>query len=277
MASRYSIRRLVLGILFLCTAMTLHAQDPDSEMQGTRNPTGKKNYKFPAFFGFQYKPLIPLSVLGTTELEVTNGTFSGNYQQQFGYNFGGILRLNMTKSISLETGISMVRRNYSLDFNMPDSNLTASTSFGLISYEIPINALVFIQLDLNKFMNASLGLSVVYSPSNVRTYTNPYGKHAFMHEGRRYGSGGLFMFAIEMNAGVGFEIRTKENGTFYLGASGRVPFRPIYQVAAIYEHGSYTVPAYGLLSGSYVALDLRYYFHNSKKKSVQFIPGPIEH
>jgi hypothetical protein len=231
----------------------------------------KKRDKFPSYFGFQYKPLFAGDFLGTSTTTLSEGTLTAVVKQKFGYSFGASVRVGLTRLVSLETGINLVQRNYNVDYDYPDSSLTAHGRLSMLNYDIPLNGLVYIQLGEALFMNTSLGVSAVYRPSNVfdTTLVEPY--DLFALEGRRTSKVGL-----EMNANVGFEYRTESSGIFYIGISGRVPFKPIYEIAGIYQSGSTKVAAFGQLTGTYLSLDFRYFFPNTRNRGTQFMQGPIE-
>lgn len=233
----------------------------------------QKNSKerFPSYFGLQFKPLFSTNFLTASELNLKGDVHSANYSQQFGYSFGGNVRVGLSKIVNLETGLNFVQRNYGIDFSIysPLTQLDASTSFRIISYDLPVNALFYIKLSEKFYMNASMGFSLGYLPTNVwKTYViNSFEK--FVHEGRRFSK-----FYFEANANVGFEFRTQKAGFFYLGASIKMPFKPIFQIAAAYEVQGYANVLYGNVSGSYLTLDLRYYFKNNGEKNK--LRGPIE-
>lgn len=232
---------------------------------------GQKKERFPSYFGFQFKPLIPGDFLAKSQITVTNGNFSGVFTQKYGYSFGAMTRIGITKLISFETGINQVNRNYAIDFAFPDSSLYGSTSFGVVSYDIPVNAMIYIQLSEKFFSNASLGASFVYYPSNVGATLPVENKILFSAEGKRNR-----LFDCELNANFGFELRTEKNGFFYLGASAKIPFAPIFTVAAVYEYpSSDAVTATGEVNGAYLSLDLRYFFPNIKSKGKNTPDGPI--
>jgi len=195
--------------------------------------------------------------------------------QRLGYSFGASVRVGLTELISLETGINQVERNYNLAFSYPDSSLSATNTLSIINYDIPFNALVYIRLSDKIYMNGSLGFSFVYTPTDVRknTYPSTQGAHLFIVEGRRKAR-----FSFEMNANIGFELRTEKKGIFYFGGTGKIPFAPIFTMASVYEfQGSNNkIISVADLIGTYLAFDIRYYFPNVKNKGTQFIPGPIE-
>jgi hypothetical protein len=258
-----SIIRILFLIHFLSVSGGFFAQTNDVEKE--------KKEKFPSYFGLQFKPLIAGDFLGSSQLKLNNEQFYAVINQKFGYSFGANVRIGLTKLISLETGINQVVRNYNIDFSIPDSNLYVQNDIGFLNYDIPLNALIYIQLSDKIFMNASLGGSMVYNPTDVATKLALQGGNVFIQEGRRFSK-----LAFEMNANFGGEYRTDKSGIFYIGISGRIPVKPIYEIAAVYERQSYTKIAIGNLIGTYISFDFRYYLPNIKNKGVQFIPGPIE-
>lgn len=258
-----TIRRFILLGIFIQLHFFIAAQQPV-------RPTLKKE-KFPSYFGLQFKPLIPGDFLGKSTVELSQDELYAKFSQKYGYSFGASVRIGLTKLISLETGINMVQRNYDIDFAVADSNLYAKNSFGIINYDIPLNLLVYIQLTDKLFMNTSVGGSFIYNPTNVATKLTLDKGHAFIHEGRRSSKA-----AVDFNANVGMEWRTEKSGIFYIGLTGKVPFKPIFKIAAIYSKGSYTKTAIGDITGSYLSLDFRYYFPNIAPKGKQFIHGPID-
>lgn len=239
--------------------------------QRSKSYTDDKKEHFPSYFGIQFKPLFATNFISSSRLKLQGSELTANYNQKFGFSFGGTVRVGLSKIINLETGLNFVQRNYDINFSIhsPTTQLDAKTEFRIIAYDIPVNALFHIKLSEKFYMNASLGASLAYLPSNVwKTYIiNSFEK--FMHEGRRFSK-----FYGEMNGNIGFEFRTKDIGFFYLGASIKVPFKPIFQIAAAYERSGYTQVLRGNVSGSYLTLDLRYYFKNNGEKNR--LRGPIE-
>lgn len=230
-----------------------------------------KKERFPSYFGLQFKPIFATNFITASELNLKGSELTADYQQKFGFSFGGTVRVGLSKIVNLETGLNFVQRNYDIDFSINSSTtqLNAQTQFRIIAYDIPVNALFYIKLSDKFYMNASMGASLGYLPSNVwKTYViNSVEK--FQHEGRRFGK-----FFGEANANIGFEFRTQKIGFFYLGASVKMPFKPIFQIAAAYYKAGSTEVLYGNVSGSYLTLDLRYYFKNNGEKNK--LRGPIE-
>lgn len=125
-------------------------------------------------FGIQVKPLIPSTLLGTGLEELVGESNDYQMQQRVGYSFGGVMRKGLTKWLSIETGISYVRRNYEARVFNPISNFSDTTQFRIIGYEIPVTGLVFVQLAERIYMDGALGIALDMFPSDVESTGKNY-------------------------------------------------------------------------------------------------------
>lgn len=223
------------------------------------------------FFGVQVKPLIPIGLVGDRPFDMSENGFKTTISPLVGYSYGGLVRIGITDLLAIETGLNYIRRNYKASYSVPDSNVYAQDELGYVSFEMPVNFLVYIKLGNQMYMNVGIGASGNFNASNIKSQINPEGKHIFIFEGRRTN-----YFDFNANADVGFEYRTPKSGTFYLGMSGRVPFSPTLAIATEYQHGTNKEVAFGIVEGSTFSLNFKYFFHNARKKGVQFQRGPIE-
>ena len=153
---------------------------------------------------------------------------------------------------------------------VPDSNIYARNDLTFISYDIPINGLVYIQMGRQLFMNASLGLALTFKPTDVGILTKPGGSNLFYHTGFANRKAG-----VDINANIGVEYRTKKSGFFYIGGSGRVPLAPLFQLIAQYKYQGIKNTVKGNVDGSYLSIDVKYFFPNIRNRGVQFTRGPI--
>lgn len=252
-----------LPVLFLLICFSGMAQK-------SKNTRADKE-RFPSYFGLQFKPLFATKFMTASQLKLRGNELSADYHQKFGFSFGGTVRVGLHKIVNLETGLNFVQRNYAIDFSVHSPTMTMNdrTDFKIVSYDIPVNALFYIRLSEEFYMNASLGASLGYIPFNVSKEYIINSFEKFIHEGRRYSR-----FYGEVNGNVGFEYRTKKLGFFYLGASIKVPFKPIFRIAAAYQRSGTQEVITGNVSGAYLTLDVRYYFKNNGEKNR--LRGPIE-
>jgi hypothetical protein len=225
----------------------------------------------PSYFGIQIKPIFPTRFIGSPTLTLEKETFSTTITQKTGYSFGGTVRVGITNLIALETGINFNQRYFNIDMSVADSGVYAKNDLAFISYDVPINGLVYVQLTDNFYMNASLGIALNFKPSHVGIVTNPGGSFSFTHTGLVTRKSGL-----DLNANFGFEFRTKRSGFFYLGGSGRVPFQPVFDLIAQYKYQGNKIDMRGEVDGSFLSIDFKYFFPNIKNSGMQFQNGPIE-
>jgi hypothetical protein len=238
--------------------------------------------KVPTYFGLHFRPIIPSNFVGNTTLSLAKDNYKVSLIQTLGNSFGVTVRAGITKLIAFETGIMYTTRNFTTDMTIID---TTSAGFGdvllnvkddlkFINYEIPLNALVYVKLTNEIYMNASLGAAVRFAPTNIGKLTVTGGPNSFdnyggIYKGQRAG--------INLNANYGFEYRTKKSGFFYLGGSVSIPLGTIMYLQSGHIVQSQTATNYvlGEVDGSYLGIDLKYFFHNVEKKGVQPIQGPI--
>ncbi len=257
--------KTLLTFLFIAFSLSISAQI-------------KHKKKLPTYFGIEFSPVFPTSFIGEKTLTLNqpiNDPFNltTTITQKMGFSIGGTVRASFTKFIALETGLNYTKRNYDITMALPDSSISKNTTLGFIQYSLPINALFYIKLDEKWYMDASLGLGINFSPTNVGKITKHENRHVFYHLGyldKKIG--------FDMNANLGFEFRTEKKGIFYLGGSARIPFQPLFHLYMQYEYNtSATVKVLdGDVDGSFLAIQVKYFFPNIKNKGTQFNKGPIE-
>ena len=93
--------------------------------------------RVPSYFGIQYQSVIPNNILGGKSLSFTNESFNSSIRQSIGYSMGATVRFGITELIAFETGINFTKRNFNIDMEVPDSNLSVSDNASFIEYNIP--------------------------------------------------------------------------------------------------------------------------------------------
>jgi hypothetical protein len=211
-------------------------------------------------FGIVVKPIFPSSYFRTGPKEATDNNIKFTLSQYSGFSAGGVIRKGINKTLSLETGISYVKRLYNLEIK--DTSATISSDFKIIGYEIPVQALVFIRLSKEIWMDAALGPSIDIFPSDVRTRNNH-----FLQETRRKSQQNIFNLGLIAN--IGWEWRTAKSGYIYAGGSYHRSFSNPYTTSAVYIRDVAATKPDGLnttpLAGDYLTFDIRYYFHEDPK------------
>ncbi|MEZ4740744.1 MAG: hypothetical protein R2818_15630 [Flavobacteriales bacterium] len=210
-------------------------------------------------FGLQVKPVFPLDYfdpITTVEREHLMGTV----ELTGGYAFGMSVRVGLTNTISLETGLGQIQRRYSFSMTNDTSGYSDGSDVRYVGYEIPVTGLVYIRLGENTYMNAALGVSLDFYPSDVQRD---------LEQGRIYMfRNGWAQAGILGNMGV--EYRTYKSGIFYLGGTFHRPFGDLaFADLTYYGPNYFPYVMRGALSGSYITLDIRYYFHEDPERRVR--------
>lgn len=200
--------------------------------------------------GVQFKPIFTSNFLKTGPITLDQDTVSFSVKQKFGYCLGMVVRYGITNTVSFETGINYTKRNF--DLNVSTDTLSEDGDFGIVGYEIPLQGLVFIRLSEKIFMNGAAGISLDFFPSDIFTQGDHY-KHLSLR--RRFMTPSLL-------TNLGFEYRTENSGYIYLGASFHRPFKDIFISYMQYEPLEDGPRAEALLSGNYLTIDIRYFFHD---------------
>lgn len=205
--------------------------------------------------GIQYKPIFPVNFLGSGKLSDTYDGVTVENGLTSGYSAGMIIRKGFSDLISLETGINYVRRNYSLVFT--EGSFRGESRYRVVSYEIPLLFMVYTQLFEKIYMNGSLGPSLTMYPSSLITYDPDYFRQLALRNQ---------IFNPAINANIGWEYRTEKSGYFYIGASFQRPFEYIFTSLDSYKRNGKEFTIARRLSGTYLTLDLRYFFHEDPVK-----------
>lgn len=210
-------------------------------------------------FGLQLKPVIPFGFfdpLTTLQQEHLTGTL----ELRGGLAFGMTVRTGISKSISLEAGIDQITRRYQFGIANDTSGYTDSGSLRFVGYEIPITCLVYVRLGERTWMNNALGVSIDFYPGDAKKELELAQAYLFRRNWAQFGVVG----------NIGVEYRTEKSGYFYLGATFHRPFGDMAQVDITWLDRYAGLRPYRmskLLSGSYLTLDLRYYFHEDPNKA----------
>jgi len=205
--------------------------------------------------GVQYKPIFTFDLLNTGEKSVAANNVNFSVGLQSGFCGGIVVRRGITDIYSLECGINYVKRVYSL--KITDGNFSGESEFRIIGYEIPISGLVYIKLSETIYMNASLGISLDMFASDI--FTRDY---YFKNSSHR-----AFVFNPGVLGNLGWEYRTETSGYFYIGASYHNPFSAIYNSKfGYYQNTILQEETTMAISGIYISLDLRYFFHEDPLK-----------
>lgn len=208
-------------------------------------------------FGLQVKPVIPFPFFDpVTSFERPN--IKASLEIEGGFAFGMVVRTGLGKSISLETGINQITRRFAFQLANDTNGYSDQGRVRYVGYEIPVMALAYVRLGERTWMNNALGFSADLYPSDATLVLDRSQIYIF----RRH----WLLFGVVANIGV--EYRTEKSGYFYLGATFHRPFNDMAQADATWFSTNF-VPYRNsqLLDGSYLTVDLRYFFHEDPDKA----------
>jgi len=210
-------------------------------------------------FGFQVKPVFPISYFDPV-VNLERPQLTGKIELTGGFAFGMSVRVGVTKAISLETGLGQIKRRYSFSTANDTSGYAESGEVRYIGYELPITALVYIRLGERSYMNTSLGLAADFYPSDVQQDIEESSIYIYRQNWAQ----------LAVLGNIGVEYRTYKSGIFYLGATFHRPFNTM-AVADLtwFDVNPNAVVPYTMraaLNGSYLTMDLRYYFHEDPER-----------
>jgi hypothetical protein len=208
-------------------------------------------------FGLQVKPVIPLDYFDPL-VTIEMPSVRGEVELKGGFSFGMSVRVGITNTIAMETGISQIRRAYDFSIVNDTNGYSGSSRVRFTGYEIPVTGLVYIRLGERTWMNTAMGVSIDIYPSDVQRDVEQGRIYIYRHNWARFG----------VLANLGVEYRTENSGTFYLGGSFHRPFNDMATAELTYYGPQfYPYTMRNVLDGSYLTLDLRYYFHEDPERS----------
>lgn len=210
-------------------------------------------------FGVQVKPVIPFSFFEPVS-NLQREHLTSSLELTGGFAFGMTVRTGITKAISFEVGIDQITRRYDFAIANDTNGYAEAGKLRFVGYEVPITLLVYIRLGERTWMNNALGASVDFYPGDVKKELQYAQAYYFRRNWAQVGVVG----------NIGVEYRTERSGYFYLGATFHRPFGEMAKADVTWldrytGYTPYRLSTY--LSGSYLTVDLRYYFHEDPDKA----------
>lgn len=208
-------------------------------------------------FGLQYKPIVPSKYFNSSHLEKESGLYSFKLDPQYSYSLGMVLRHKINKTFSTEYGMNYIQRNYKL---LIDNKLIINdfTSFGMRSYEIPVQLLTYVQASKLWYVNVAFGLSHNILTSDILSYG--FADDNFIQNTYRKNSS-----YVALLANIGMEYRTADKGCYYFGTSLHRPWKELARIYPEYKNNfnddiDFEEKFFLELIGTFITLDIRYFF-----------------
>lgn len=205
--------------------------------------------------GFLLGSLLPVNYFGIKATELSGNNSNLKLENKLGYNFGMVLKTDLSKAFSLESGIVFYQRNFRLTgySSNQSSVLRDTSSFSYISYGFPIKSIVYVQLGNDFYMRNSIGFNLDFYASAVASKGNNY-RIDHYSERARWINGSI-------SGNLGVEKRDSKLGTFYIGAEVNIPISSIAvtRLKFYYDGSIYDNYEKVFLRGNYFGIKLKYY------------------
>ena len=205
--------------------------------------------------GFLLGSLVPIDYFGISAIELSGNNSNLKLENQLGYNYGMVLKTDLTRKFSLESGIIFNQRNFKLTGSSSNQSsiLRDTSSFSYISYGFPIKSIVYVQLGNDFYMRNSIGFNLDFYASAVSSKGENL-RIDHYSERARWINGSV-------SGNLGVEKRDGKLGTFYIGAEVNIPISSIavtrlkfYYDGVIYDNYE---PIF--LRGNFFGIKLKYY------------------
>ncbi len=121
-------------------------------------------------FGLQYKPIIPAAYFNAADLSKSSASYIFNLKPKYSNSFGMVIRHQINKTFSVESGLNYTQRNFKLSITNSDINLADFTAFGMRTYEFPIQLLTYVRASENWHLNIAFGISHNVLASDIFSY-----------------------------------------------------------------------------------------------------------
>ena len=118
-------------------------------------------------FGLQYKPIIPASYFNSADIGFNSGPYNITLTPKYSNSFGMVIRHKINSTFSIESGLNYTQRNFNLTLKNTIININDFTSFGIRSYELPIQLLSYVQTSEYWYVNVAFGVSYNVLASDV--------------------------------------------------------------------------------------------------------------
>ena len=221
-------------------------------------PFNAKSQNSKTTFGLQYKPIIPAAYFNAAELSKISASYIFNLEPRYSNSFGMVIRHQINKTFSVESGLNYTKRNFKLSITNSTINLSDFTAFGMRSYEFPIQLLTYVRASENWHLNIAFGVSHNVLASDIFSYGEEKNHFFFQNTYRKSGGYSALL------ANIGMEYRTMSKGYYYFGTSLHRPWK---EIARIYPQYDDKINIFNMyqefyfeMLGNFVTIDFRYFF-----------------
>ena len=217
-------------------------------------------------FGLSFKPMIAGSLLNEGDPLTIENNIEYRTDKAYGYSAGMVIRYGFTDLLSIETGLGYTQRNFDLSVVDLTNDYEFKKTFGVVSYEVPVQGLVYIQLSKQIYMDAAFGVVLDVFPSDVAVFSPD---RRLVMEGKRKS-----WLQGALTANLGWEWRTKSKGAIYIGATYHRTFGDAFGYLMKYDYdpsniNSEATNLLNTVNGNYLTIDLRYFFNTNAEEQLK--------
>lgn len=209
-------------------------------------------------FGIQYKPIIPAEYFNAADLSESSASYNFSLNPKYSNSFGMIIRRQINKTFSVESGLNYTQRNFKLSITNSAINLSDFTTFGMRSYELPLQFLTYVRASENWHLNIAFGISHNVLASDIFSYGEEKNYFYFQNTYRKNGGYSALL------ANLGMEYRTESKGHYYFGASLHKAWKAIGRIYPEYDDKTNIFNEdkefFFDMLGNFVTIDFRYFF-----------------
>tara|TARA_B100000767_G_C19604985_1_gene467338 strand:- start:184 stop:891 length:708 start_codon:yes stop_codon:yes gene_type:complete len=208
-------------------------------------------------FGLQYKPIIPTAYFNNSDINKNSNYYTFNLKPKYSNSFGMVIRNQINKTFSIESGLNYIQRNFQLSITNISINLQDFTVFSMRSYEFPIQLLTYVRASENWYLNIAFGFSHNVLASDIKSSGLEVDKF-FQNTYRKSGGYSALL------ANLGIEYRTENKGCYYFGTSLHRPWEAISRIYPEYDDKLNIFnddrEFFLEMLGNFVTIDFRYFF-----------------
>ena len=209
-------------------------------------------------FGIQYKPIIPAEYFNAADLSKSSASYNFSLNPKYSNSFGMVIRRQINKTFSVESGLNYTQRNFKLSITNSAINLSDFTTFGMRSYELPLQFLTYVRASENWHLNIAFGISHNVLASDIFSYGEEQNYFYFQNTYRKNGGYSALL------ANLGMEYRTESKGHYYFGASLHKAWKAIGRIYPEYDDKTNIFNEdkefFFDMLGNFVTIDFRYFF-----------------
>ena len=160
------MRNLWIFLIFI--SFTLFGQGSQSSKRDNAYLVGKN------FFGIHFNPIIPTNIFQKNDYSYSSDTASFSINNIASFSYGAEIRHYFTYRFALVSGITYIKRNIKVDFDSqyPQASKKTDASFSeelhFTAFEIPIQAVGYVRLTQEIYMDIAGGINLNFYPSHLK-------------------------------------------------------------------------------------------------------------